>query len=220
MLAAALAIATLHLRHASLAALVALCYLPEWLRVTPLGRAADNLYARRPSLVFVAGSSVAIVCFGLTLRNTPWRLPIPANGEDFARHEPVVYPAGATDYLNRNHIAANVMTPFTIGGFVSWKCYPLVKVSIDGRYEVAYQPSLLTEINDFYAGKPSWLDTLDRYPTDLVLVPRPSPLNALLADQKNWTCVYGDDAYTLWARLGLALPVVDRTGSHIVASIP
>jgi hypothetical protein len=218
MLAAAMAIATLHLRHASLAALVALCYLPEWLRMTPLGRAANNHCSRWP--VLVAGSAVAIVCFGLTLRNTPWRLPIPANGEDFARHEPVVYPAGATDYLNRNHIAANVMTPFTIGGFVSWKCYPLVKVSIDGRYEVAYEPSLLTEINDFYAGKPSWLDTLDRYPTDLVLVPRPSPLKALLADQKKWTCVYGDDAYALWARPGLALPVVDQTGSHIVASIP
>jgi hypothetical protein len=220
MLAAALAIATLHLRHASLAALVALCYLPEWLRVTPLGRAADNLCDRRPALVLVAGSAVLLLCIGLTLRNAPWQLPIPANGQDFARQEPVVYPAGATDYLNRNHIAANVMAPFTVGGFVSWKCYPPVKVSIDGRYEVAYEPLLLTEINDCYAGEPGWRKTLDRYPTDLVLVPHPSRLTALLADQNKWTCVYRDDAYSLWARPGLSLPVLDRIGSHIVASIP
>ena len=220
MLAAALGIATLHLRHASLAALVALCYMPDWLRATPLGEASDNLHLHHRAALSAVGSAVAVLCIAFTLHNAPWRLPIPANAEDFARQEPVVYPAGATDYLSRNRITANVMTPFTVGAFVSWKCYSRVKVSIDGRYEVAYEPSLLTEINDFYAGKPGWRGTLDRYPTDVVLVPRPSHLSTLLADQTRWACVYQDDAYLLWARPGLSLPVVDRRGVHIVSTIP
>lgn len=220
MVAAALGMAALHLRHASLAALVACCYLPAWLAMTPLGVAADNLCTRRPGTCSIAASTVALICIVLTLHNAPWRLPVPANGEDWTRHEPVVYPAGATDYLRNQHVTANVMTPFLVGGFVSWKCYPQVKVSIDGRYEVAYEPSLLTEISDFYAGKTGWRQTLERYPTDLVLVPRPSRLLALLADQTAWTVVYRDDAYELWARPGLKLPVVDDRGRHIVASIP
>ena len=220
MVAAALAMTAMHLRHVSLAALVALCYLPAWLRMTPFGVATDNLCTEKPTFVTISVSAAATVCIVCTIRNTPWRLPIPANGEDWVRQEPVVYPAGACDYLHDNRIAANVMTPFTVGGFVSWECYPFVKVSIDGRYEVAYEPSLLTESLGFYRGNPGWVATLERYRTDLVLVPHPSHVRTLLGGQAGWSCVYGDDAYELWARPGLVLPVTDRRGRHIEASIP
>ena len=220
LLAAALVMAGLHLRHASLAGLVALCYLPAWLRATSLGSAVDHVCSRRPGLTAVVCASVAGICVFYTLRNAPWRLPIPANGEDWAKQEPVVYPAGATDYLRQNHITANVMTPFTVGGFVSWKCYPLIKVSIDGRYEVAFNPSLLPEVMDLYAGKPGWEATLERYPTDLVLVPQPARLRSLLGSQHKWSCVYRDDAYELWARPGLFLPDSDNRSHRITAVIP
>jgi hypothetical protein len=218
-LVACLLMAGLHLRHASLAAVVAYCYLPGWIVKTPLGEAIVDAVQERPSAVAFASLAISALCLVNTLRLTPWHLAISANGRDWVNHEPVVYPAGAVAYLNQHDVVANVMTPFVVGGFVSWKCYPRVKVSIDGRYEVAYPPALLGELNDCYAGRDGWRLTLKRYPTDIVLVPTPSPLAKLLKDQTNWTCVYEDDAYALWERPGLTLPLEDHRGQQFVATI-
>ena len=67
------------------------------------------------------------------------------------------------------------MVPFETGAFVSWKLYPAVKVSCDGRYEVAYPPAQVQELWDFYASQRDWQQILRRYPPDVVLVPRPNP---------------------------------------------
>jgi hypothetical protein len=116
-------------------------------------------------------------------------------------------------------VKANVMTPFTLGGYVSWECYPRVKVSIDGRYEVAYPPALLGELIDCYAGRGDWMKTLERYPTDIVLIHDPSPLRTLLPQRTKWDCIYRDDAYSLWARPGLTLPHEDHRGERIAGTV-
>ncbi len=61
---------------------------------------------------------------------------------------------------------------------------------------------------------------LARYPTDLVLVRHTDPVEAGLAARKAWRPVYRDDAFTLFARPGLDLPVVDRSGVRLLGSYP
>jgi hypothetical protein len=115
-----------------------------------------------------------------------------------------------------------------VGAFVSWKLHPAVKVSCDGRYEVAYPPQQVEELWDFYASQRDWRQILRRYPPDVVLVPRSSPLENLLEQtvtaesDSQWKLVYRDDGFSLYARRDLTpgLPVVDRSGQKMAARFP
>jgi hypothetical protein len=212
--------ASQHLRHVSLLGIVAACYVPAWLTPTPLGQTLERAATRCPRLFTAFAGMIALVSLAGMLRHTPWQLDIPVNGKDWQEHEPVVYPIGATRYLIEQQFRGTVMTPFEEGAFVSWQCYPSVKVSLDGRYEVAYPPSLLKESQSFYSGKENWRMTLTRYPTDLVLVPTPWRLAALMSGESGWDRIYQDDAYQLYARPGLNIPHMDRRGEKLTASFP
>ena len=56
------------------------------------------------------------------------------------------------------------------GGFVIWKLYPAVRVSFDGRYEVAYPEEALYEDRTIHGARPGWQQVLARYAPDVVLV--------------------------------------------------
>jgi hypothetical protein len=96
------------------------------------------------------------------------------------------------------------------GGYCLYQLSPAVKVSLDGRYEVAYADGLLEENVDFYAARDGWLTTLDKYPTDMVLAPKSAPVYAGLREETAWREVYVDDVYALFARPGAAPPEADR----------
>ena len=112
------------------------------------------------------------------------------------------------------------MTPFTSGAFVSWKLFPSVKVSIDGRFEVAYPPGALAENHAFYQAESGWRDTLDKYPTDMVLIPTYGPLAEAMSDAGGWQRVYADDAFELHAPLERVWPHVDRLGQRLQGEFP
>ena len=44
----------------------------------------------------------------------------------------------------------NAATPFAWGSYVSWRLYPNIKISMDGRYETAYPESTFDLNNAFY----------------------------------------------------------------------
>jgi hypothetical protein len=84
------------------------------------------------------------------------------------------------------------------------------------------------ELWDFYASQRNWRQILQRYPPDVVFVPRSSPLEELLEQTDTtdsatpWRLVYRDDGFSLYARpdLSPSLPVVDRTGQPIAVQFP
>lgn len=208
-----------HTRHISIYAVVWLCYVPGWIEQTSLAPALCSLWTKRQRMVVCGAVILAGLCFVQAWSTEPWRLRIPAATGDEAFGRPL-YPVGAVEYLEQQRFEGNLMVPFVPGGYVSWKLHPRVKVSIDGRYEVVYQRGLLEESVHFYEARPGWQDTLAKYPTDLVLAPRSSRLATCLAEESVWRRVYRDDAYDLYARPGLALPTVERSGATLVGSIP
>jgi len=117
-------------------------------------------------------------------------------------------------------IAGLVEVRVGAGAFVSWKLYPRVRISLDSRYEVAFEPALLTEHVAFFDARDGWQRFLAAYPTDLVLAPADAPIASALATQAAWTIVYRDDAFTLFARPGLSLPTLDRRDHPIVGTFP
>lgn len=217
-LAASTYLAASHERHVSIYALVWFAYVPGLVASTPAGRVVQRLWERPPTVAtYATGLAALAVSASFFLSRHPWRLTVPGTTPDGA---PAAYPVGPVDYLAANDVRANLLLPFGVGAFVSWKLHPHIKVSLDSRYEVAFPPELLVAHLDFFAARPGWRDFLDTYPTDLVLAPARAPVVDALATQTAWTIVYRDDAYVLLVRPGLALPARDRRGDRLVGTFP
>jgi hypothetical protein len=217
-LAAATYLAWSHERHVSIYALVWFAYVPGLVSATAAGRQLARLWARpsRPA-THAIGIVMVAVPLALFLSHRPWRLGVPGTTPDGA---PAPYPVGPVEYLAAHGVRANVLLPFGAGAFVSWKLYPNVKISLDSRYEVAFEPALLTQHIRFFAARDGWEPFLAAYPTDLVLAAADAPIVDALATQTRWRVVYRDDAFVLLARPGLQLPTLDRRDHRIVGTFP
>ena len=103
------------------------------------------------------------------------------------------------------------MTPFSSGAYVSWMCYPQIRVSIDGRYEVAYREDVLPKHNRFYAAEPGWENVLREYNADLVLVQANSPVRKRIGQAgtttEGWKTVYEDSVFALFANEQKGTPI-------------
>ncbi len=211
-------LAASHQRHVSIWALVWFTHVPAWVSASATGRALDRWWARPASPSRLAAGVAALgIAATLVATHRPWRLTVPGTTPDGA---PAPYPVGPVEYLAQTGIRANVLVPFEVGAYVSWKLDRAVKVSLDSRYEAAFAPELLEEHLAFFGAAPGWEDFLRRYPTDVVLAPANAAVTARLTTQATWRPVYRDDAYVLFARPDLALPLVDRRGQRLSGSYP
>lgn len=210
-----------HTRHLSIYFVVWLAYVPGWLQETRLGRLLGELWNRRQTLVAYSAVVVGVLSLVQIIPAAPWRLRIPTTHAEEETGRPM-YPTGAVEHLRAIDFRGNLMTPFVPGAFVSWQLHPLVKVSLDGRYEVAYQKGILEENENMYQTKDGWRETLDKYPTDVLLVPRSTPLAFAMErlDDVPWTHFYRDAAYDMYARPGLNLPALDRGKTTLPGVFP
>jgi len=172
---------------------------PAWLEGTLLAQVLGNAVKRAPRLV-VSLALIGAVALSVSLVNRePWRVRIPTSREAVLHNFPMVYPVGAVNWLEQHGFKGNLMTPFRAGAYVIWRLAPAVKISLDGRYEVAYQPGVFERIEGFYQGDPGWLETLKRYPTDLVLARATHAVVPLLEREAGWHRIFDDGAYMILA---------------------
>ena len=199
----------LHRKLLPLFAVAWLSYVPSYLEATNVGTWWTRFCERRSRFHAVVWTVVGCVCLFAALRQRPWELVVP---------QPI-YPVGPVRYLRDQKFSGNVLVPFRLGAYVSWKLYPSVKVSLDSRYEVAYSDVIMKQIFDFYEGRGRWQATLTTYPTDLVLVPNDSP-SATQITTVEWHPVYTDRQFALYARKGLSLPVEDWSTRSLAGTFP
>ncbi len=205
-----------HQRHATFYAVIWFCIVPAWIERARLGEMFRAFWIRRRAALAVWATALALTLV-VDVRSRIWSLSIPANPGD---HPEIVYPVGAVEYLHEHAIGCNLLVPFEYGAYVSWKLAPAVKVSLDSRYEAAYPPALLPEHLRFYAAEPGWQRMLDRYPTTAILVRHNERIEPVLEREPAWERVYDDDAYAIFARTKLGLPVVTRRGQRLVGRFP
>ena len=177
------------------------CYVPSYLQQTNIGPRIDNFFRRYGRLVTQFSLAITLICLCRSIPATPWNLVIPRTNAD-AELGLVCYPVDAVKYLQESNFQGNVMLPFEVGGYAMWMLHPNAKVSIDGRYEVAYQPGILEDHLTLFAAKRGWQLILTKYPTDIVIVPRRSRLSAALPAMANWNRIYRDDTYDIYSRSG------------------
>jgi hypothetical protein len=186
-----------------------------------LGTLVDSIWRRRPALV----ASALVVALLLSLRSVaadpPWRLRVPALPCDGPCIEsPVVYPVGPVEYLRDTGFRGNAFVPFHAGAYLSWALRSAVRVSIDGRWEAAYPPALLTQHVEFFSALDDWASIRARFPTDVVVAERHEPVVEAMLAEGLWPLVYQDDGWAVFVRPGLTLPISDRRGERFEGDFP
>ncbi len=212
-----------HLRHGSLFAVVWLAYVPAWVTRFQLGKMVKRIVVEHKDVTIRICQVVTVGCLLFSALHQAWRPSIP----DEPEYSHVCYPVGAVEYLQRQGFQGNLFTPFHAGSYVSWTMHPDVRVSFDGRYEVAYKDHVMAEHDHFLSGKEGWSNFLDEYPVDAALVhkasaifptlqrlwhsstesaPSGTELQRVPANLADWQAVYEDSAYIIVARREIDLP--------------
>jgi hypothetical protein len=82
-----------------------------------------------------------------------------------------IYPVREVDVLEQAGVEGNVAVPFHHGSYVSWRLYPKVKVSMDGRYEAAYPESSFKMNQDFFGKRGlDWDRLIREFRVDFVIL--------------------------------------------------
>jgi hypothetical protein len=216
-------LAALHIRLLPFYALAWFVCLPGYLEPTRLAEATANVWTRWEMVILAAWLAACAMAVTQAATVKPWLLFVPGYQISWmpSSVQKIIYPVGPVSYLKQCGFRGNLMTHFNDGSYVMWKMHPRVKVSMDGRYEVAYPPWLAEENQGLYATAQDWRRVLDRYATDAVLIPKWSALESVLKGS-DWPRVYQDDGFAVYTRPGAApaLPQADRSRQKILGEFP
>jgi hypothetical protein len=107
-------------------------------------------------------------------------------------------PAGAVDYMNREHFTEHIYNPYDFGGYLIFRG---VKTFIDGRTEQLFLGGFtgrLFEILNLHPKK--FLPLMDEYKVKVALVVPGSPESEELAASENWGKVYSDNVAEVYKK--------------------
>lgn len=117
---------------------------------------------------FIGVRAVGVLYLGLAIfvaldfaPKLSWQILAPI-GED---------PVREADILKRAGAKGNLATPFSWGSYLSWRLYPNIKVSMDGRYETVYPESTFKLNADFFDHQgDDWWQLCRSYKVDYVIL--------------------------------------------------
>ncbi len=187
-----------HIRHGSIYGVIWLAYVPAWITPTPFGRSLVTWLGSVRANALQVAKVLIVTCSGFAVWQVFWQATIPTalSASSFC------FPVGPVEYLKKHQVEGNVMTPFHCGAYLSWELHPAVRVSLDGRYEVAYTSEVLPEHQRFYEAQPGWESMLSRWDHDFILIPRDKDTkvaNYLLTEQQakefGWKLIYLDESF-------------------------
>lgn len=113
-------------------------------------------------------------------------------------------PARAVGLLLEARAEGNLAIFFDYGEYAIWHLNERIKVSMDGRRETVYPDSIYKESLRFQSGLGAWDDVLEKYETQMALVPRGLPTFNLLKLKSGWELAHQDSLVGLFVREGWA----------------
>jgi len=117
------------------------------------------------------------------LNNSGWKLLT----------RPEIYPVGSFEFIKQNNLKGNLAVPYNWGSYALWKLYPEVKVLNDGRCEEVYPQDVIDITSYFYIHlNERWKESLERYHTDIIIIPKIAYTMEDIRSIKGWQIVYED----------------------------
>jgi hypothetical protein len=143
--------------------------------------------------------------------------PRPAIHVDGATLGPT-HPCGAVEFLRSSGARGNLYNPLPWGAYITWKLYPSIRVSMDGRNVSLFSDRMVLENLKFYSDDVSQvdIDAPSRYATDFLLVPAEAPVLARLWSDSRWRRVYADTDSVIFERAGAVAGLPDLSAPRRV----
>ena len=153
-------------RHAPFFGVAALAFAGPFLQTVLAGSAAR--LPRQLRAAFKSALAVMILYGAVAIYAATDFLP----NASFVLLSPVgIDPVREVDILSRAEATGNLATPFGWGGYCSWRLYPRIKISMDGRYETTFPESTFEMNDDFFEKRGANWDRLIRdYPVDYIIL--------------------------------------------------
>ena len=107
-----------------------------------------------------------------------------------ARADFTKFPLYEIEFLKINNIKGNMVVPFGMGSYASYKLYPDNLIYMDGRYEEVYNDKEFLTLRDFELVEPNWKDILKNYPTEILMPTRGSAAYAALTKEPEWIHIF------------------------------
>jgi hypothetical protein len=108
------------------------------------------------------------------------------------------YPVASVQMLKQGAALGNMAVHFNWGEYVLWHLGPALKVSMDGRRETVYTPTIYEENVNFMMGRGDWDALLRRSAADYALVPVHDPAANLLRLSPGWRLIQEDETAALF----------------------
>jgi len=109
-------------------------------------------------------------------------------------------PGGAVAFLRQHDLHGNILSNFANGEYLIWHLAPQSRVFIDGRYDTVYPQKVIDQYLHFINGFPDAPSVLQAWPHDFVLVPADGPAVGVMRRAAQWTLIYRDPHWVIFAR--------------------
>jgi hypothetical protein len=110
-------------------------------------------------------------------------------------------PVRAVSLMKSHGISGRLVTDYGWGQYVLWHLYPGVEVAFDGRYRTVYPPEVEREFMAFQkltADDAGPTPILDRYATEIALLPVKSSVCGYLDGRDDWVLLFRDEQSALY----------------------
>ncbi len=163
---------------------------------------------------FFSSQRAQILCLFLLCVATVWHFRLPGTLnyrfplENFSAREVFwkwdydrsKYHGMAVDFLKDTGVQGNIFNPYFMGGFLSYRLNPKVRVFIDGRFE-HYTEAVNRDFAEIKNVRPHFQELIRKYGIDLFFVPVEKDFTRMLLALRKigWVVLYHDETAVIFA---------------------
>lgn len=110
-------------------------------------------------------------------------------------------PYKVTELLKINEMKGNVLAPFDMGSYITYKLYPDNLIYMDGRYEEVYYDETKLILDNFFNATKDWEKIFNiGLEHDYIITPRNASVNDYLIQRQDYKYIYADEQVCLFVK--------------------
>lgn len=127
---------------------------------------------------------------------------IPLSSPAYPRCDAKKYPLMETEFLKINDIKGNVVVPFGLGSYFSYKLYPNNLIYMDGRYEEVYNDKEFLTLRDYELAENNWRNIINNYQTEILMPLKSIEVYNVLQQDSDWVQIYEGNVCGIFVKKG------------------
>ena len=129
-------------------------------------------------------------------------LSIPLFSPLAPRADDTKFPFYELEFLKINNIKGNLVSPFGLGSYATYKLYPDNLIFMDGRYEEVYNDKEFMVLKHFDLIMDNWRDIYQKYPTDIIMTYKDTETYILLQEDSDWVHIFDGKLCGIFVKKG------------------